>query len=201
MFRPFAVALALALMTAPMAMAAPSTDPTDMPAGTYAVDKTHASLIARVRHMGLADYTVRFTGFDATYDWDPKSPQTARVEATFQAASLDTGEPKINGEFAEKFLDAKANPTVRFVSTSIVQTSPGKGTMTGDLTLRGVTKPVTLDVVFNGYASGMAGQRSGFSARGVIKRSEFGSTFLLNPPLAFVGDEVELILELEFVRK
>lgn len=201
MFRPLAAALALVLMTAPMALAAPSTDPADMPAGTYMVDKTHASLIARVRHMGLSDYTVRFTGFDASYVWDPKSPQTAQVEATFQAASLDTGEPKFNGDFAGKFLDAKANPTIHFVSTSIVQTSPGKGTMTGDLTLRGVTKPVTLDVTFNGYAAGLGGQRSGFSARGVIKRSEFGSTFLLKPPLAIVGDDVELVLELEFVKK
>lgn len=201
MFRPFVVALAFVLLTAPMASAAPSTNPEDMPAGTYVVDKTHASLIARVKHMGLSDYTMRFTGFDATYSWDPKSPQTAQVEATFQAASLDTGEPKFSSEFAEKFLDAKANPTIRFVSTSIVQTSPGKGTMTGDLTLRGETRPLTLDVTFQGYASGMAGQRSGFSARGVIKRSDFGSTFLLNPPLAFVGDEVELILELEFVKK
>lgn len=201
MFRPFVVALAFVLLTAPMASAAPSTNPEDMPAGTYVVDKTHASLIARVKHMGLSDYTMRFTGFDATYSWDPKSPQTAQVEATFQAASLDTGEPKFSSEFAEKFLDAKANPTIRFVSTSIVQTSPGKGTMTGDLTLRGETRPLTLDVTFQGYASGMAGQRSGFSARGVIKRSDFGSTFLLNLPLAFVGDEVELILELEFVKK
>ncbi len=201
MLRPFAVALALVLMTAPMASAAPSVDPADMPAGTYVVDKTHASLIARVKHMGLSAYTVRFTGFESSYSWDPKSPQTAQVEATIQAASLDTGEPKFNGEFAEKFLDAKANPTIKFVSTSIVQTSPGKGTMTGDLTFRGVTKPVTLDVAFAGYASGLGGQRSGFSAKGVIKRSEFGSTFLLNPPLAMVGDEVELILELEFVKK
>lgn len=201
MFRPVAAALMLVLMTAPVASAAPSTNPDDMPAGTYVVDKTHASLIARVRHMGLADYTVRFTGFDASYSWDPKAPQTARVEATLQAASLDTGEAKFNDEFAEKFLDSKANPTITFVSTSIVQTSPGKGTMTGDLTLRGVTRPVTLDVTFGGYASGIGGQRSGFSARGVIKRSEFGSTFLLNPPLAMVGDEVELILELEFVKK
>lgn len=200
MFRSSAVALALLLLTAPLAAAAPTTDPAAMPAGTYVVDKKHASLVVRVQHMGLAAYTMRFTGLDARYDWDPASPQTARVEATIAAASLDTGEAKYNGEFAEKFLDAGANPTIRFVSTSIVQTSPGKGTMTGDLTLRGVTKPVTLDVTFNGYASGIAGQRSGFSAKGVIKRSEFGSTFLLNPPLAIVGDEVELILELEFVK-
>ena len=201
MFRPFAAALAFVLLTAPMASAAPSIDPAAMPAGTYVVDKTHASLIARVQHMGLAAYTMRFTGFEASYSWDPKSPQTAQVQAVIQAASLDTGEPKFNGEFAEKFLDAKANPAIKFVSTSIVQASPGKGTMTGDLTFRGVTKPVTLHVVFDGFRSGMGGQRSGFSAKGVIKRSDFGSTFLLNPPLAMVGDEVELILELEFVKQ
>jgi len=201
MFRPFAAALALVLLTAPLAAAAPSTDPAQMPAGTYVVDGKHASLIARVTHMSMAAYTVRFTGFAASYSWDPTSPQTASVEATFQAASLSTGEPKYDEDFAEKFLDAKANPTIRFVSTSIVQTSAGKGTMTGDLTLRGVTRPVTLDVTFNGYVSGIAGQRSGFSARGTIKRSEFGSTFLLSPPLAIVGDDVELILELEFVKK
>lgn len=201
MFRPFAAALALVLMTAPLASAAPSTNPADMPAGTYEVDKTHTSLIARVRHVGLAAYTVRFTGFDASYSYDPKAPAASRVEATIQAATLDTGTEKFNGEFAEKFLDATANPTIRFISTGITPGAGNTGTMTGDLTFRGVTKPVTLDVTFDGYTSGITGQRSGFSARGMIKRSEFGSTFLLNPPLAMVGDEVELILEVEFVKK
>ena len=201
MLRPLAAALALVLMTAPMAYAAPSTNPADMPAGTYVVDKTHSTLIARVKHMELAAYTVRFTNFDATYTYDPKAPAAATVEATFQAASLDTGEPKFNSEFAEKFLDAGANPTIRFVSTAITPGAGNTGTMTGDLTLRGVTRPVTLDVTFDGYRSGIGGARSGFSARGTFKRSDFGSTFLLSPPLAFVGDEVELVLELEFVKK
>lgn len=201
MFRPFVAALALVLMTAPMASAAPSTNPADMPAGTYGVDKSHSSLIARVKHVGLSAYTVRFTGFDATYSYDPKAPAASKVEATIQAASLDTGEPKINGDFAEKFLDARANPTIRFVSTSITPGAGNTGTMTGDLTFRGVTKPVTLDVTYDGYTSGITGQRSGFSAHGTIKRSEFGSTFLLNPPLAMVGDDVELILEVEFVKQ
>ncbi|MFZ5671213.1 MAG: YceI family protein [Pseudomonadota bacterium] len=201
MLRPLAAAFALALLAAPLAAAAPSTNPADMPAGTYVLDKTHASLIARVRHMGQSAYTVRFTGFDASYSYDPRAPAASRVEATIPAASLDTGEAKFDAEFAEKFLDARANPTIRFVSTAIVPGPGNRGTMTGDLTFRGVTRPVTLDVVFEGYTAGLAGQRSGFSARGTIKRSDFGSDFLLHPPLAFVGDEVELILELEFVKK
>ena len=70
MFRSAIAAFALVLMSAPMASAAPSTNPADMPAGTWVVDKTHASLIARVRHMGLSAYTVRFTDFDAAYVYD-----------------------------------------------------------------------------------------------------------------------------------
>ena len=172
MFRSAIAALALVLMSAPMASAAPSINPADMPAGTWVVDKTHASLIARVRHMGLSAYTVRFTDFDADYTYDPKAPAASKVTATFQAASLDTGNAKFNGEFADKFLDATANPTITFVSTAITPGEGNTGTMTGDLTFRGV-----------------------------IKRSDFGSTFLLRPPLAMVGDEVELILALEFVKK
>lgn len=201
MFRPVAAALMFVLMTAPVASAAPSTNPDDMPAGTYLVDKGHSSLIARVRHVGLAAYTVRFTGFDATYSYDPKAPAASKVEATIQAATLDTGTDKFNAEFADKFLDAGDNPTIRFVSTAITPGADNTGTMTGDLTFRGVTKPVTLNVTFDGYTSGITGQRSGFSARGTIKRSDFGSTFLLNPPLAMVGDDVELILEVEFVKQ
>lgn len=201
MFRSAVAAFALVLMSAPMALAAPSTDPARMPAGTWVMDKTHASLVARVRHMGLSYYTVRFTDFDAAYVYDPEAPAASKVTATFQAASLDTGNAKFDGDFADKFLDADANPTITFVSTAITPGEGNIGTMTGDLTFRGVTKPVTLDVTFRGYASGIGGQRSGFSARGAIMRSEFGSTFLLNPPLAMVGDEVELILELEFVKK
>ena len=165
MFRSAAAALALVLVTAPLASAAPSIDPAAMPAGTYVLDKTHASLIAKVRHMGLSDFTMRFTDVDATYSWDPKSPQTAEVKATIAAASLDTGFPATNAQFAEEFLAASKHPTITFVSTSIRPTTAGKGTMTGDLTLRGVTRPVTLDVTYNGFEAGQRGSKSGFSAR------------------------------------
>lgn len=198
MLRSAVAALALVLIAAPMASAAPSIDPAAMPAGTYVVDKTHASVIAKVRHMGLSDFTLRFTDIDATYSWDPKSPQTAEVRATIAAASLDTGFPKTNAEFAEKFLAAGQHPNITFVSTSISPSKDGKGTMTGDLTLRGVTRPVKLDVTFNGFQAGERASKSGFSARTTIKRSEWGSDYLVGPMLA---DNVELIFELEFAKK
>lgn len=200
MFRPIAAALVIALAAAPTAWAAPSVDAAKMPAGTYVLDGQHASLIARVKHGGFSSFTLRFTITDARYSWDPAAPQAAQVEATVDPASFDAGLGKTDAALAEDFLHVKRYPTARFVSTAIRPGEGGKGTMTGDLTLHGVTRPVTFDVTWNGYDSGIFGRRSGFSARGIIKRSDFGIDYLLKPPLGFVGDEVELILELEFVK-
>jgi polyisoprenoid-binding protein YceI len=200
MFRSIAVAFSLALLCAPVASAAPSIDPEKMPAGTYVLDPQHASLIARVSHGGFSAYTIRFRITEARYSWDPASPRTALVEATVDPASFDSGLGKADAAMAERFLEVERFPTARFVSTSIQPGEGGKGTMTGDLTLHGVTRQVTFEVTWNGYDSGIFGRRSGFSARGVFKRSDFGIDSLLRPPLGFVGDEVELILELEFVK-
>lgn len=201
MLRPVAAALVLAFAIAPAAGAAPSIDAARMPAGTYVLDPEHASLLARVKHSGFSNFTVRFRILDARYNWDPASPRTAQVEATVDPASFDTGLGKKDTELAQSFLDVREHPRATFVSTAIVPGENGRGTMTGDLTLHGVTRPVTFDVTWNGYDSGLFGQRSGFSARATIRRSDFGIDHLLRPPLGFVGDEVELILEVEFVKK
>ncbi len=196
-----ALALACSLLIGGAAAAEPSTNPADMPAGQYVLDKAHSSLFARVRHEGLAFYTVRMDSLDARFAYDPKAPETSRITVTVDAASLDNGDAKTGPQFARQFLDVENNPTITFVSTAIVRGQGNTGTMTGDLTFRGVTKPVTLDVTFGGYTSGILGQRAGFSARGKIKRSDFGSTYMLNPPLAFVDDDVELVIEAEFTKK
>ncbi len=201
MLRPIAAALSLALLCAPVASAAPSIDPVKMPAGTYVLDPQHASLIARVSHGGFSRYTIRFRITEARYSWDPASPQTAKVEATVDPASFDSGLGKADAALAESFLKVERFPDARFVSTSVQPGEDGKGTMTGDLTLRGVTRPVTFDVTWNGYDAGIFGRRSGFSARGAFRRSDFGIDYLLKPPLGFVGNEVELILEVEFVKE
>lgn len=201
MLRPVIVALLFVFTAGQVAWAAPSTDPSRMPAGTYVLDPEHASLIARVKHAGFSSFTIRFRIRDARYNWDPASPRTAQVEATVDPASFDTGLGPKDGELAQDFLNVRKFPAARFVSTSIQPGENGRGTMTGDLTLHGVTRPVTFDVTWNGYDSGLFGQRSGFSARGTFKRSDFGIDRFLKPPLGFVGDEVELVLEVEFVKK
>lgn len=193
-----AASMALMLAAAPAAHAAPSTDPAKMPAGTYVLEKTHATIVGKVWHFGLSHYTMRFNTFDATYDYDPKAPEAAKVKVTIDANSLDVGNAKVNAEFAKKFLGSDKNPTITFVSTAIKrEASTNKGTMAGDLTLNGVTKPVTLDVTFNGFGDVMGAGKAGFSATGVVKRSEFNSSDYIPA----VGDEIDLEIQVEFTRK
>jgi polyisoprenoid-binding protein YceI len=176
-----------------------STDPQDAPAGLYVLDKTHASLIARVSHMGLSNYTMRFDGVDAQFNYDPADPGASQIEVTVDANSMDVGSPKLERDFARSFLDADDHPKITFNSTQI-QRDGVHGTVTGDLTLRGVTRPVMLAVTFNGCGPGfmgLGGYRMGFSATGDVQRSDFGS----KQWSSVVGDDVHLVIEAEFVRK
>lgn len=190
--------MALSLLAAPMVHAAPDIDPAKMPAGKYLVDKTHASITARVLHQGFSFYTFRFDKFDASYTYDPKNPEAAKVEVSIDTTSMNTGYAKADKEFPVEFLMADKFPKATFVSTGIKNLGNGKGTMTGNLTLAGVTKPVTLDVTFMGFSKDMFGlNRSGFSAKTLITRSQFGSTKYV----PVIGDNVELNIEVEFVKQ
>lgn len=191
-----AFCLSLGLAAGP-ALAA-STNPADLPAGRYVIDKKHASVVAKVTHMGVSLYTMRFDNFDGSFVYDPAHPMAARVTASVDATSLDVG-ADYSRKFAEEFLDATAHPAITFASTTITPGADGRtATMVGDLTLRGVTRPASFIVTFDGVGRGLfGGTITGFSAIGHIKRSEFGSSFLQN----LVGDDVTLIIEAEFDKK
>lgn len=210
MVRPFAyAALAAALLTAPAAMAAPgvsSTKPADLPAGNYVLDKTHAVLTAKLSHMGFSNYTLRFTKLDASFTYDPKTPEAAKLSVTVDPASIDTSTGadafglKFNKDLiGTGWLDTGKYPTITFVSTKVDVGDGRNGKVMGDLTFHGVTKPVVLDVTFNGVGSGFApgSVKTGFSASTVIKRSEYGVAKYV--PL--VGDDVTLNIEVEFDKK
>ena len=191
--------LAGALLTASVALPAVAsaqvaTDPAAAPAGTYVLDKRHASVTLKVVHFGTSHYTFRFAqgAVDGSYDYNPAKPLDTKVSITINAAAVDTGLPAFDKEIGTdpKFFNGAQFPTITFVSTKV---EPGK--LTGDLTFRGVTKPVTLDVTYNGYAKTPFGsQIMGFSATGKIKRSDFGFTHLV----PMVGDDVALEIEAEF---
>ena len=201
MNRRFASALlAGALLVAPFAVPAIAsaqttvTDPAQAPAGNWTIDPKHTSLTLKVVHFGTSHFTFRFAegAVAGSYAYDPAKPLATKVSITIDAKAVDTGLPDFNKEIGTdpKFFNGAQYPTITFVSTKV---EPGK--LTGDLTFRGVTKPVTLDVKYNGYAKTPFGsQIMGFSATGKIKRSDFGFTHLQG----MVGDDVDLLIETEF---
>lgn len=196
-----AAALALALCLAGPALANPSTqDPAKVPAGTYALDKRHASLTAKTLHMGFSHYTLRFNGLDGSFTYDPANWQATKVTFTVDPKSVDTNDAAFNKQIAGYF-DADKYPTITFVSTGLQGGEDGKGTLTGDLTFHGVTKPVTLDVTFQGVGHGITplSTRLGFSGTTRINRSDFGvNNLFLNQ---FTTNDIDLAFEVEFEKK
>jgi polyisoprenoid-binding protein YceI len=207
-----AAAFALVACTQPAPSAPePAAPPiVNAPTGEYTIDPTHTTVTARVNHFGLSTYTLRFNDVSGTLNFNAEDPTQSSVEATVAIASLDTpytGPRDFNAELQNsEWLDAASFPTATFRSTGIESTGPGTARMTGDITIHGVTAPVTLDVTYNGsYAQhpfGMPISLVGFSARGEISRSAFGMTKYIpaEGTTQGVGDTVELIIEAEFTR-
>lgn len=204
-----AEAAAVAATAAPVQIAAP--------AGEYKLDPTHASLTFQVQHLGLSNYTARFTQFDATLNFDPANPANSRVTATINPASIRTdytgnyrathqGSPYRTFDEAltrdPNWFNVGAHPQITFESTGIELTGERTGTMTGNLTFLGQTHPVTLDVKFNGELNPhpfLQGRSAiGFSASGALDRSQWGMTQGVNPTGPGIGDTVSLIIEAEF---
>ena len=190
----------------PMTAVAQDLPPPD--AGAYTIDPGHTRLIFRVSHLGFSNYTAFFTDVSANLAFDPNAPEAMKVEAVVKAASLETHYPDPALDFnalltGPEFLDAAHFPDIRFTSTAVVVTGPQEADVTGDFTLHGVTKPLTLKVRYNGGWGDMpmdVGARIGFSAVGEIARSDFGIAYGLPAPgtTMGVGDRVEIILETEF---
>ena len=174
-----------------------SQDPTKAPAGVYELDKAHAGLIMKIRHMGFSGYTMRFNSLSGGFTYDPADWQATKIAIAIDPRSIDTENATFNKQVAGWFEPDKY-PAILFNGAGVTG-ADGKGTMTGDLTFHGVTKPVTLDVAFNGFGPGIlgAGTRMGFSGTGHIKRSDFG----VNNMRQFAGDDVDLSFEVEFVKK
>ncbi len=208
----FAIAAGGASLALGQGMPTASKDASTAPAGTYVLDPMHCSVIARATHMGLSHFAVRFDTVDASFTYDPAHPAASQVTAVIDANSLDVGtqvltDPKtntsqtLNHHFVTERDLAGGSKTgkITFVSTAIHSDGDNKGTMSGNLTLNGVTKPVTFDVTFNGTMAMGPQQRMGFSAMSTIKRSDFG--ILAMAPATVISDDVSLHIEAEFVRK
>ncbi len=194
--------LAAGALLAAFAAAPASAQQIGVPAGTYAADPGHTNVLWTVSHFGVSNYIGRFNTVAATLTLDPADPTKSQLTATIDPASVDTsyqGDKDFDAEIASPmFLDAGQFGEIKFVSTKIETTGADTGTVTGDLTFHGVTKPVTLDVKMNAALNPHPMSQKptvGFSATGTVKRSEFGVAALAGP----IGDDVKLTIETEFV--
>jgi polyisoprenoid-binding protein YceI len=177
-----ASALALSLPVALTASAEPTLE--GVASGLYELEKTHAFLTWSVKHNGISDYTVNFTDFDADLVFDADEPTNSQIQVTINPTALNTNYPnaekKVEWEeklSGDKFLNAGEFPAITFASNAVTKTGDFEGTVSGDLTFLGVTKPVTLDVSYGGLANPpWFGQRDviGFTASTTIDRTEFG---------------------------
>jgi polyisoprenoid-binding protein YceI len=184
--------MALALATASLAGSSALAQPS-----TWTIDPAHSSINFEIRHMGVSNVHGSIGGIKGTVVYDEKDITKASVEATTDATTVATGvEARDKHLKSPDFFDVEKYPTLSFKSASL-SNSGGKLTLTGDLTLHGVTKSVTLDV--DGPAPPQTGKdgktRSGFSATGKLKRSDFnvGSKF----GAAMVGDDVKFSIDVE----
>ncbi|MEP3888848.1 MAG: YceI family protein [Hellea sp.] len=189
----------LFFMTLAACATPPVIKPSAAPAGNYKLDPTHASVTWSLSHAGLSNYTARFDTISGALNFTPDAPQDSRVDIRIDPKSVNTGLTEFDEEIATSgnYFDADTFPEIRFVSTDINITGEAAGLITGDLTLKGVTKPVTLDVIFNGAGKsfGNPGKTLGFSATTTFKRSDYNMGHLI----AFgIGDEVTLRIETEF---
>lgn len=166
-------------------------------AGVYKLDTEHSSMIFRILHQqGISFSTFRMPGLSGNLTWDPVNIEASKVEATVSMNDVLTHVPGFGGEIAyeARFFDAGKFPSAKFVSTVVKRTGPTTGTITGDLTFKGKTYPMTWNTELTGVAKNRAGMTIiGLTATGVMKRSLWGYTS--EPGNA---DEVHFILDLEF---
>jgi polyisoprenoid-binding protein YceI len=176
----------------------------DMPAGEYKLDLSHASIVWKVSHLGLSNYVARFTEFDAAIDYNSTDIEKSQVTASINPMSIQTAYPNAAEEDFDNVLanekgwfNANNFAAISFVSTSIDMVTEKTAVMKGNLTFLGVTKEVSLDVVFNGAMTKQpfTGKPTmGFSATTSIVRSNFG----MNQYVPNIGDNVEIMIEGEF---
>lgn len=197
----------LAALLAPAALSAQDLPPPQ--AGKFRIDLGQTRLTFRVSHLGFSMYTALFRDIDADLDFDPGQPEAMQVTATVQAGSVETLHPDPAPDFnavlaGADLLDAAQLPKITFASSAVALTGAATADVTGDLTLHGVTRPVTLAVTCNGGYGNLpldpGSARIGFSATGTLKRSGFGIGYGIPAPGSTfgVGDDVQIIIETEF---
>lgn len=172
---------------------------------TYTLDKSHTQILFKVQHMGISTVTGRFNDFDATITVDPANLSTFATRATINTSSIDTGNTRRDDHLrGTDFFDAAGHPQITFISREVRNVDGAKFQVLGDLTMRGVTKPVVLDVTFSGTARDMQGKnRVAFVAEGKINRTDYGLVWnrVIEAGGQLVSEEVTIVLEVAAVQQ
>jgi polyisoprenoid-binding protein YceI len=170
---------------------------------TWNIDTGHSAIHFGVRHMMFTKTRGRFTRWSGELRLDPSNLPASSVEVTIDAASIDTGDQQRDGHLrSPDFLEAEKFPTLVFRSTKVDDLGDGKLRVSGDLTIRGVTRPVVLDTEYGGRMKDPWGNdRAGFTAKTSIDRSDFGLRWnmALEGGGLVLGNKVEIELELEAI--
>ena len=170
--------------------------------GTWKLDPYHTQVEFSAKHLGMMTVRGNFSDVTATGDIQPDQPERSTVQVTIKTASIKThNEQRDKDLLSSNFLEVEKYPTITFKSTKIKASSAERGTMTGDLTIKGNTKPVTLNVVKYGeFNDPNMGHRIGYAAEGQIKRSDFGMSFNAMLDGKFiVSDQIQINIEGELV--
>jgi polyisoprenoid-binding protein YceI len=173
-----------------------SKDPATAPRGVYILDQRQVSVIVRVPHGGGFSFSVfRMADVSGALSWDPANIESSRLNVKIAAKSLQTNVPEFAAQLTgPDFLNAARFPDAAFVSTSVKRTGPTTGEITGDFTLHGVTRPLTLAVDLVGAGPALRGAALGFHGQGTFHRSDFG----VGPVSSVIGDDVEVVIDVEF---
>ena len=179
------------------------TSPATTARTTWKLDPSHTTIEFSAKHMMITTVKGRFAEFEGTILADDQSFANSEVHATLKAASIDTRSDQRDTHLrSADFLDVENFPDVTFKSTKLAGTKE-KFTMTGDLTIRGTTRPVTLDVTYEGTGTDPWGnERMGFSASGKIDRRDFGLVWnqALEAGGVLVGNDVKIQIDAQVIR-
>lgn len=166
----------------------------------YNFDKSHTRILFFISHLGFSETVGDFTDYDGWFIFNEQEPAKSMVDVTLKPAGIHTVSPKLDEHLqSADFFNTAKYPTIHFVSKSIKVTGAKTGEITGDLTILGVTKPVTLNVTFNkaDFFPMTGNYVAGFSAKTTIKRSDFG----MNYSIPMVGDEVRVEIYTEGIHE
>jgi polyisoprenoid-binding protein YceI len=160
-------------------------------AGEYKLDPHHTSVVAKLAHMDLSHYTLRFDSVSGRFEFDPAQTSASGLEISIDPKSVDTGDQAFDKKIANRYFEADKYPSITFISSTAKITNDNMH-VDGILDFHGVRKPIVLNVTYRGFAQ----TRLGFSGEATFKRSDFG----VGEWVPLEADEVTILIETEFVK-